>query len=111
MGNARKGVGFARRVALSRRKALRERLSPELGWCMGIAAQGACLSGRELVTIDEQAAVLAGEKDPQFLHAVLCQLGLPRNPTLQRTFERRSGRASLRLQAGELFDGDRKSVV
>ncbi len=70
------------------------------------------LSGRELVlrsgtTIDEQAAVFAGEKagDPQFLHAVLCQLGLPRNPTLQRTFERTSGRASLSLQAGRSFDG------
>ena len=72
---------------------------------MGISALGACLSGRELVTIEEQAAVLAGERDPQFLHAVLCQLGLPRNPTLQRTFERRSGRASLRLKAGDLFDG------
>jgi hypothetical protein len=69
------------------------------------------LGGRELVvsgtTIDEQAAVLAGGRagDPQFLHAVLCQLGLPRSPTLLRTFERTSGRASLRLQAGSVFDG------
>ena len=43
--------------------------------------------------------------DPQFLHAVLCQLGLPRNSTTSRTFERTSGRASLRLQAGAAFDG------
>jgi len=59
------------------------------------------------VTIDEQAAVLAGEiaGDPQFLHAVLCQLGLPRNPTPSRTFERTSGRASLRLLAGSVYDG------
>ena len=63
------------------------------------------MAGTQLTTIDEQAAVLAGEKDPQFLHAVLCQLGLPRNPTKERSFERRSGRASLRLKAGELFDG------
>jgi hypothetical protein len=43
--------------------------------------------------------------DPQFLHAVLCRLGLPRNPTASRTFERTSGRASLSLQAGRTFDG------
>jgi hypothetical protein len=47
----------------------------------------------------------AGGGDPQFLHAVLCQLGLPRNPTSSRTFERTSGRASLSLQAGRTFDG------
>jgi hypothetical protein len=29
----------------------------------------------------------ASSADPQFLHAVLCQLGLPRNPTLSKTFE------------------------
>ena len=69
-------------------------------------------SGRELVvrsggTIDDQAVVLAetGGSDPQFLHAVLCQLGLPRNPTPNRSFERTSGRASLSLQAGRTFDG------
>jgi hypothetical protein len=43
--------------------------------------------------------------DPQFLHAVLCQLGLPRSPTPSRTFERTSGRASLSLQAGRTFNG------
>src|SRR5882672_11348595 len=57
-------------------------------------------------SIEQQAVVLAeGSGDPQFLHAVLCQLGLPRNPTLSRTFERTSGRASLSLQAGRTFDG------
>lgn len=67
--------------------------------------------GRELVirgeTIDEQAIALGEPSgtDPQFLHAALCQLGLPRNPTTSRTFERTSGRASLSLQAGRTFDG------
>lgn len=58
-------------------------------------------------TLNEQAAILASEQsgDPQFLHAVLCQLGLPRSSTVRRTFERTSGRASLRLQAGAAFDG------
>src|SRR5882762_7417397 len=67
---------------------------------------------RELIvrsgsTINEQAVVLSEESgnDPHFLHAVLCQLGLPRNPTASRTFERTSGRASLSLQAGRTFDG------
>ena len=73
---------------------------------------GRSTSVRDLVvsvasSIDEQAVVLANESgsDPQFLHAVLCQLGLPRNPTTSRTFERTSGRASLSLQAGRTFDG------
>jgi hypothetical protein len=46
-----------------------------------------------------------GGRNPQFLHAVLCQLGLPRYPTLAKVFERSSGRASLSLQAGRTFDG------
>jgi Plasmid encoded RepA protein len=66
-------------------------------------------TGTELVaggTGEEPSIVLAGGSgDPQFLHAVLCQLGLPRNPTTSRTFERTSGRASLSLQAGRTFNG------
>jgi hypothetical protein len=46
-----------------------------------------------------------GRGDPQFLHAVLCQLGLPRNPTPSKSFERKSGRAHLSLQAGRTFNG------
>lgn len=62
-------------------------------------------------TLDAQAVVLTEEPqgDPQFLHSVLCQLGLPRNPTTARSFERTSGRASLSLQAGRSFDGLRWS--
>lgn len=58
-------------------------------------------------SIDEPLAVLSNgvSADPQFLHAVLCQLGLPRNPTTSQTFVRTSGRASLSLQAGRAFDG------
>jgi len=55
---------------------------------------------------DDRLAVLSnGGGDPQFLHAVLCQLGLPRNPTSSQTFERTSGRASLFIQAGSAYDG------
>ena len=45
--------------------------------------------------------------EPQFLHAVLCQVGLPRRQTEARVFERASGAASLRIEAGILNDGER----
>jgi len=38
-----------------------------------------------------------------FLHAILCQVGMPRKPTEGRVFERSSGYATLRLEAGAIF--------
>lgn len=38
-----------------------------------------------------------------FLHAVLCQVGMPRKHTEGRVFERRSGSASMLLEAGRLW--------
>jgi hypothetical protein len=38
-----------------------------------------------------------------FLHAVLCQVGMPRKRTEGRTFERRSGNASMLLEAGRIW--------
>jgi hypothetical protein len=38
-----------------------------------------------------------------FLHAVLCQVGMPRKQTESRVFERRSGTASMILEAGRLW--------
>jgi replication initiator protein len=43
--------------------------------------------------------------DPQFLHSVLCQVSLPRNPTRETMFTRSCGQVSITLQAGPLFDG------
>jgi hypothetical protein len=40
-----------------------------------------------------------------FLHTVMCQVGLPRRPTDSRTFERRSGFVSVSLEAGRLWNG------
>lgn len=40
-----------------------------------------------------------------FLHTVLCQVGMPRRKTEARTFERHSGHMSMLLEAGRLFDG------
>lgn len=43
--------------------------------------------------------------NPDYLPAVLCQVGLPRSPTPGRTFERVSGGVSLQVEAGSVFDG------
>jgi hypothetical protein len=40
-----------------------------------------------------------------FLHSLLCQIGLPRRRTPDRVFERRNGHASILVEAGSLWDG------
>jgi hypothetical protein len=40
-----------------------------------------------------------------FLHTVMCQVGLPRRKTELRSFERHSGHVSILLEAGKLFNG------
>lgn len=42
-----------------------------------------------------------------FMHSVMCQVGLPRSRTAERSFERRNGYASVLLEAGSLYDGMR----
>lgn len=43
-----------------------------------------------------------GTDTPEYLHSVLCQVGLPRSKVAGRTFSRSSGRASMLLEAGQL---------
>ncbi|MBH1829254.1 replication protein [Stenotrophomonas maltophilia] len=43
--------------------------------------------------------------DIAFLHSTFCQVGLPRSRPKADVFERRSGNAAIRLEAGVLFDG------
>lgn len=43
--------------------------------------------------------------EPGYLHAVLCQLGLPRRPTTATEIERTSGNTSLLIKAGKLWNG------
>lgn len=44
------------------------------------------------------------DTDPEFLHSVLCQVGLPRSAVKgANTFERTNGNASLLIEAGKLF--------
>lgn len=42
---------------------------------------------------------------PDYLHAIMCQLGLPRARTSERTFSRSAGRASMMVSAGQRWDG------
>ena len=42
---------------------------------------------------------------PDYLHSVLCQVGLPRRQVAGDTFERTNGRASLLVEAGKLWNG------
>lgn len=53
-----------------------------------------------------EAGLEIEEEPPErvnFLHAVLCQVGMPRNSTALRIFERQSGAASMVLEAGRLW--------
>lgn len=50
-------------------------------------------------------------RDPEFLHAVLCQVGLPRSQIEGREFVRRSGSAMLMVEAGKWFDGLRMNEM
>lgn len=60
-------------------------------------------------TITDASALIVGEKptpnDFAFTHALLCQVGLPRSKVDGERFERTSGRASLLVSAGELWNG------
>lgn len=42
---------------------------------------------------------------PDYLHSVLCQVGLPRRRVTSNTFERTNGNASLLIEAGKLWNG------
>ncbi len=60
---------------------------------------------RNVLALAKEAdrAVKAGK--PDYLPAVLCQVGLPRSPTEGRTFTRTSGNVSLEVEAGRVYDG------
>lgn len=46
-------------------------------------------------------------EEPEFMHAVLCQVGLPRSEVKAREFTRSTGGASMLIEAGKWFDGVR----
>lgn len=54
----------------------------------------------------DAAEEISQQEEPEsldFLHSVLCQVGMPRKALEERFFERSSGRAMMRLEAGTLF--------
>lgn len=56
--------------------------------------------------VDAAADIAGPDVDsPQYLHALLCQVGFPRSNPKSRTFERISGKAALRLEAGNQWLG------
>lgn len=74
-------------------------------------SQGDLLDGFKLPAATARILRFAGEiadappERPDFLHTVLCQVGLPRSATPERRFERTNGKASLLLEAGSLWSG------
>ena len=46
-------------------------------------------------------------QEPEFMHAVLCQVGLPRSEVNAREFTRSTGGASMLIEAGKWYDGIR----
>lgn len=56
--------------------------------------------------LDTSVSIGDHESDQiDFQHSALCQVGFPRRRTGARSFERRNGRVSVRLEAGVLYDG------
>lgn len=54
--------------------------------------------------VDAAADIIEAQVDsPEFMHSVLCQVGLPRRLTKERVFERSTGTASIRVEAGQLW--------
>jgi len=60
---------------------------------------------RNVIELAKEADRAAKVGKPDYLPAVLCQVGLPRSPTPGRTFERTSGNVSLQVEAGKAWDG------
>lgn len=58
-----------------------------------------------VLALSKEADRSAKAGHPDYLPAVLCQVGLPRSSTEGRTFERTSGNVSLQVEAGKVWDG------
>jgi len=69
------------------------------------------LAGRPLPPTTARIIKLGNEiaerppERPDYLHSVLCQVGLPRRRPAGDTFERTNGNASLLIEAGKLWNG------
>jgi len=59
---------------------------------------------QRLITAREQIINERPDRN-DFLHTVMCQVGMPRRATDARSFERTSGHISIQLEAGTLWNG------
>jgi len=60
---------------------------------------------RKLLETNLEISEMGNTDRPEYLHALLCQLGLPRSRTEERTFQRSAGNASMMISAGGLYNG------
>ncbi|PPU05221.1 replication protein [Xanthomonas arboricola pv. corylina] len=71
-------------------------------------APAGALTAKEQAITDASTLIFGQRPTPAdfaYTHALLCQVGLPRSKVDGDRFERTSGRASLMVTAGELWDG------
>lgn len=61
-------------------------------------------SAERLLTARQRILTEQAERT-DFLHTVMCQVGMPRRMTTERTFERHNGHMSILLEAGKLYNG------
>lgn len=74
------------------------------------AGRAQALTRRTQKLIDASVAIRGGAPEGDeiaFLHSTFCQVALPRTRPQGLVFERRSGAASIRLEAGTLWDGEK----
>jgi hypothetical protein len=68
-------------------------------------------TGRSLTRLQKKllamntAVSLSQPERAEFLHTVMCQVGLPRSRTEAKSFERHNGHMSMLLEAGKLWNG------
>lgn len=86
-------------------------LSPNGPAAMTDDTQGDLLAGMKVPATTARILKFASEiadvktERPDYLHSVLCQVGLPRSKSTELTFVRKNGNASLLVEAGKLWDG------
>ena len=71
---------------------------------LGLSGDRLPATTARIIRLSSEIAERSSDR-PDFLHAGLCQVGLPRSQVKALTFERTSGKASLLLEAGKLWDG------
>ena len=60
---------------------------------------------RKLLHANMEISDMGNHNRPEYLHALLCQVGLPRSRQEGRDFVRSSGGASVMISAGSFFNG------